>query len=101
VSLIDLTKFDASMLAMMGESGAPVSLFSLDTSRHLDGLIADSYRDSPTLEAMVTALKNDRAWPPELKPRLRIPFAECELVAARIYFRKRLIIDPDDSELQL
>jgi hypothetical protein len=100
-ALIDPAKFDASMLAIMKEGGAPVSLFSLDTSRHLDDLITDSYRDSPTLQSMVIALKSDRAWPSDLKTRLRIPFAECELVAGRIYFRKRLIIDPDDNELQL
>jgi hypothetical protein len=59
--LIDPTKFDASMLAIMKEGGAPVSLFSLDISRHLDDLITDSYRDSPTLQSMVIALKSGRA----------------------------------------
>jgi hypothetical protein len=41
------------------------------------------------------------AWPKELKRRLRIPFAECRVVAGKVYFRDRLVIDPDDANIQL
>jgi hypothetical protein len=100
--LIDPAKFDATILAsMLDSSGYPVALFTLDTTRHIDDLIDESYTKSDLLAAMISALREGRRWPPELKPQLRIPFAECELIAGRIYFRKRLFIDPEDSELQL
>ena len=41
------------------------------------------------------------AWPRELKQRLRIPFAECRVVAGKVYWRDRLVIDPDDANIQL
>ena len=76
-------------------------LFNLNTSHHLDNLIKESYSRSPTLVAIKKALFNRKAWPPELKKALRIPFAECRVAARRIYFRDRLVIDPTDKELQL
>jgi hypothetical protein len=98
-ALIDPAKFDASIMSQI--LSEPLKLFALDTTKHLDDLIDDSYRESPTLTLMMAAIREGDGWPAELKTRLRIPFAECKLIAGRIYFRDRLLIDPDDSELQL
>jgi hypothetical protein len=97
-ALISPAKFDATMLNCLD---TPMNLFALDTSKHLDDLIDDSYRDSDILTTMIAAVRSKSGWPAPLKTRLRIPFAECKLVAGRLYFRDRLLIDPDDSELQL
>jgi len=42
-----------------------------------------------------------RAWPTAIKRRLRVPFAECRVVTGKIYFRDRLLVDPDDHNLHL
>ena len=40
-----------------------------------------------------------RAWPKELKGRLKILFAEYRMVAGKVYFRDRLVIDLDDANI--
>ena len=59
--------------------------------------------NSALLQRMMTALAEPgaRAWPKELKQRLRIPFAECRMVAGKVYFRDCLVIDPDDANMHL
>jgi transposase InsO family protein len=114
-ALIDPAKFDPSMLS---DGGARMELRSMcateamewelqlcaiDTSRHIDDLIEESYARSPLLKEIIEAITDPdcRKWPPHLKKRLRIPFAECTTVAGKAYFRGRIILDPDDQELQL
>lgn len=97
--LIDPAKFDPFSF----ELGEELRLFQLDVSQPIDNLIATSYRTSPFLADVLAALTDPghRAWPKEIKKRLRIPFAECRVVAGKVYFRDRLMIDPDDYDLQL
>ena len=80
-----------------------LKLLTLDTSRHIDDVIADSYSKSSFMTKVVDTLRQRvaRAWPTEVKQRLRIPFAECRLVGDRVYYRDRLMVDPDDAELHL
>ena len=76
-------------------------LFNLNTSRHLDDLIEESYSRSPILVAIKEALSNGKGWPLELKKALRMPFAEYRVAAKQIYFQNQLVINPTDEELQL
>lgn len=96
--LIDPGKFDPETF---GDD--ELQLFALDTSRHIDDLITDSYTNSPFMEKVVASLRQRtaRAWPTVIRQRLKIPFAECHLTAGKAYYRDRLMIDPDDTELHL
>jgi len=97
--LIDPTRFDPLSFELREE----LRLFRLDVSQPIDDLIAFSYQTSPFLADVVAALSDPdhRAWPRALKQRLRIPFAECRVVAGKVYFRDRLLLDPDDANLHL
>jgi hypothetical protein len=52
---------------------------------------------------MMTALakRGVHVWPKEVKQRLRIPFMECRVVAGKVYFKDRLVIGPNDTNIQL
>src|SRR3981081_3927118 len=69
-------------------------LFQLDVSRHIDELLAEMCESSAILQAMIEAMgkPGTRAWPKELRERLKIPFAECRVVAGKVYFRDLLVI---------
>jgi hypothetical protein len=60
------------------------------------------YENSSILQVMIVAFGKPgiHAWPKELKGRLRIPFAECRTVAGKVYFSNRLVIDPNDANIQ-
>lgn len=83
--------------------GEEIQLFAIDTSRHTEDLITDSYASSAFMASVMKALKSAgvRAWPSAIKQRLRVAFAECKLTAGRVYYRDRLMIDPDDVDLHL
>jgi hypothetical protein len=78
-------------------------LVQLDVSRHIDELLAEMYENSSILQAMIAVRGKPgiRAWPKEIKGRLRISFVECRMVAGIVYFRDRLVIDPDVTNIQL
>jgi hypothetical protein len=78
-------------------------LFQLDTTRHIDDILTDMYSRSAMLQEVMMALTDPeiREWPKQLRKQLRIPFAECRTVAGKAYYRDRLMIDPDDSNVQL
>jgi hypothetical protein len=61
-------------------------LFQIDTSRHTDDLIADTYRDSAFLQEVLKALSNPEArmWPKPLKKALKIPFSEYDYYGIRL-----------------
>ena len=94
--LIQLERFDPETFSL-----SQLRLFQLDVSRHIDELLAEMCESSAILQAMIEALEKPgtRAWPKELKGRLRIPFAECHVVTGEVYFRDRLVIDPDDTTI--
>src|SRR4030088_824629 len=85
------------------ETFSQLHLFQLDISCHIDELLAEMCESSAILQAMIEALgkPGTRARPKELKGRLKIPFEECRIVAGKVYFRDRLVIDPDDANIQL
>ena len=87
----------------MGYSLNDLQLYELDTSRPLDELIDNSYQASSMLYDMAACLSDPhcRRWSPGLSKKLQIPFAECRLTAGRIYFRDRLVVAPDDPDIQL
>jgi hypothetical protein len=78
-------------------------LSHLDMSCHIDDLLTEMCESTVILQGMMTAFVEPgaRKWPKELKPRLRIPFTECRVVASKVYFRDRLVIDLDDTNIQL
>ena len=94
--LIQPERFDPDTFSL-----SQLRLFQLDVSRHIDDLLTEMCENSALLQRMMTALAEPgaRAWPKELKQRLRIPFAECRVVAGKVYFRDRLVIDPDDANI--
>ena len=96
--LIQPGRFDPETFSL-----SQLHLFQLDVSRHIDDLLTEMSENSAILQGMMTALAEPgaRAWPRELKQRLRIPFAECRVVAGKVYWRDRLVIDPDDANIQL
>lgn len=89
--------------AMGSGLGEGLRIYTLDTTRHVDDLITDSYENSPFMADVMEALKNPgtRAWPTAIKQRLRVAFAECRAVAGKAYYRGRLMVDPDDANLHL
>lgn len=95
--LIQPDRFDTATF------GEELRLFELDTTRHVDDLVRDSYATSELLTTIVEVLnsKTARAWPKGVKERLKIPFAECKVTQGRVYYRGRLVIDPEDADLQL
>jgi len=107
--LIDPTKFDPLTFAIEEQTsssirlGNELRLFQLDVSQPIDDLIDYSYWHSDFLCEVAAALKKPgcRAWPTAIKRRLRVPFAECRVVTGKIYFRDRLLVDPDDHNLHL
>src|SRR3979411_1129606 len=96
--LIQPERFDPETFSL-----SQLRLFQLDVSRHIDELLAEMCESSSILQVMIEALgkPGTRAWPKELKGRLKIPFTECRMVAGKVYFRDRLVIDPDDANIQL
>lgn len=107
-ALIDPGKFDhesfheAETIPDMADFS--IDLFALDTSKHIDDLITESYEKSPLLNEITSALENPKradGWPSQLRERLRIPFNECTTTQDKAYYRGRLIIDPEDLDLQL
>ena len=77
-------------------------IFQLDVSRHIDDLLTEMYTDSVTLQAILQTLSsNARRWPKQLKKSLRIPIAECRIVAGKAYYRDRMIINPEDTNIHL
>jgi hypothetical protein len=80
-----------------------LTLFTLDVSRYVDDMIADSYASLLTMREVVKVLVEEgaRGWPADIKRRLKIPFAECKLAMGRAYFRGCLMIDPEDAKLHL
>jgi hypothetical protein len=96
--LINPSRFDPESFGV-----EDLRLFALDTSRHIDDLVTEMYANSATLQSVIAALNNPgaRAWPVALKRRLKVAFAECRVVAGRVYYRGRLMIDPDDANMHL
>lgn len=79
-----------------------LTLFALDTSKHIDDLVADSSERSPLLTEITSALaKPNEGWPAQLRDKLRIPFNECTTTQGKAYYRGRLIVDLEDHDLQL
>jgi hypothetical protein len=78
-------------------------LCQLDILHHIDKLLAEMCENSTILQVIIEALEKLRicAWPKELKGGLRIPVAECRAVTGKVYFRVLLVIDPDDTNIQL
>ncbi|KAI0993053.1 hypothetical protein K3495_g15131 [Podosphaera aphanis] len=78
-------------------------LCTLDVSRSIDDLIDEAYKKSALMIATLEDLTDQkkRRWSPMVAKVLRIAFAECKVVANRVYFRERLLIPPDDEQLQL
>jgi hypothetical protein len=97
--LIDPSRFDPRTFPLMEE----LRLFQLDTSRHIDDLITEMYKRSPLLQSVIAALLNPGTmeWLAALKKVLRIPMAECRVVAGKVLFRDRLVVDPSDAEMHL
>jgi hypothetical protein len=102
-ALIPATKFDPETFSELFGEDNPVKIFEVEILAHIDDLINDSYARSDLVAAMAEALRNPEArnWPPALKSLLRMPFAECKMVAGRIYFRDKLFIPADDPDLQV
>jgi hypothetical protein len=100
--LIDPDRFDPLTFDER-ESLFGMRLLQLDVSRHIDDLLTDMYASSRPLQAVMRALADPgaRAWPKQLKQQLRVPYAECRAVAGKAYFRDRLIIDPEDTDMHL
>jgi hypothetical protein len=94
--LIQLERFDLETFSLF-----QLRLTQLDMSRHIDDLRTEMYESSVILQGMMTVLAEPGAyaWPKELKQRLRIPFAECRVVAGKVYFRDCLVIDSDDTNI--
>lgn len=103
--LIDPARLDPNMYGE--EDYARLELYTLDTSKYIDDLITESYEKSAFLNDVLAALEADPAaseslgWPPALREQLRIPFNECTAVQGKAYYRGRLIVDPEDRDLQL
>jgi transposase InsO family protein len=97
--LIDPLCFDPVSFA----EGNEMRLCQLDVSQHIDDLLTNMYNASPLLKSVVIAVSNRvlRAWPRGLKKKLRIPIAECRVIEGKVYYRDRLIIDPDDGNMHL
>ena len=96
-ALIDPSKFSTDFL--LTDFLLTLSLYTLDLSQHIDDLITASYAKSPILQAMLDCLTNSRQWSPALRSRLRLSFAECQIIRGRIYHRGRLVIPPDDPDI--
>jgi hypothetical protein len=92
-ALIDPSKFSTDFLLT-------VSLYTLDLSQHIDDLITVSYAKSPIIQTMLDCLTNARQWPQALRSQLRLSFAECQVIGGRIYHRGRLVVPPDDPDIQ-
>lgn len=102
--LIDPTRFHPSMYEDCARLRLPedLQLYALDTTKHIDDLITESYEKSAFLTDLCAALDDPdvRQWPKGLQ-HLRIPFNECTSTQGKCYYRGRLIIDPEDRDLQL
>jgi hypothetical protein len=96
--LIQPERFDPETFSL-----SQLRLCQLDVSRYIDELLAEMYESSAILQARIAALgkPGTRAWPKEVKGRLKITFAECRMVVGKVYFRDRLVIDIDDANIQL
>jgi hypothetical protein len=70
---------------------------------YIDDLLTEMCESVVILQGMMPVLVAPvaRAWPKAQKQRLKIPFAECHVVAGKVYFRDCLVIDPDDMNIQL
>lgn len=98
---IPIIPADKVMLRTLGTG--TMEIYALDTSRAIDDLITESYNGSTMMSIILANLRDPEArnWIPGLRQELRISFAECRVVANRAYFRNRLILPPDDQEIQL
>ena len=98
IPLIPASKFHHSYPMLRS-----LRLFGLDISRPIEDLITEAYQASPVTAMMLEDLQQQdaRRWRPQLKKELRILFAECRVVVGRVYFRDRLVIPPDDENIQL
>lgn len=85
-------------------SSACICELEVMDEKSTEDLVTESYEKSVLLQDIVASLSDPgrKAWSKEVKEHMKkVSFAECRALQGRAYYRGAILLDPNDTELQL